>query len=55
MAWALAWALVRGVGVIVLTPNLVNNNDDDDDAFVSPLPPLPPSLSRRRVGLGVGC
>ncbi len=54
LAWVLAWALVRGVVIILLAPNLFNNNDDDDDAFVSPLPPLPPSLSHRRVGSGVG-
>ncbi len=47
--------MVRGVGVIVLTPNLFNDNYDDDDAFVSPLPPSPPSSSRRCIGSGVGC
>ncbi len=55
LAWALAWELVRGIVVIVLTPNLLDDNDDDDNAFVSSLLPLPPLLSRRRVGSGVGC
>ncbi len=55
LAWALAWALVRGVVVNVLAPNLFNDNDDDDNAFVSPLPPSPPLLGSRHIGLGVGC
>ena len=55
LAWALAWALVRGVVIIVLAPNLFDGNDYDDDTFASPLPSLPPLLSHRHVGLGVGC
>ncbi len=60
--WLLSWlghylaqALVRGVVIILLAPNLFDDNDDDGDAFVSPLPPSLPSLSQRQVGLGVGC
>ncbi len=55
LAWALASALVRGVVVIVLAPNLFDDNDDDDDAFVPPLPPSPPLSSHRQVGSGAGC
>ena len=60
LARSLAQALTRGVFVIVLAlaQNLFedyDDNDDDDNAFVSSLLPLPPLLSRRRVGSGVGC
>ncbi len=51
---AVGLALVSGVVVIVLAPNLFDDNDDDDDAFVSPLPLSPPLLSHHHVGSGVG-